>query len=108
MRTPPRGDHWWHTVSATRSAPSRSPALRRNLFAQKSQPDSCPGTLLTHALTVPRPPAPWARRTILQPASYHYQVAEEASGLAEVEWVDPVTMGILAKLELAALRSHGL
>ena len=40
-------------------------------------------------------------RTILQPATYHYHVAEAASAAAaNLVWVDPVTMGILAKIEL--------
>jgi hypothetical protein len=40
-------------------------------------------------------------RTILQPASFHHYVATNASATrSNVEWVDPVTMGMLVKLHL--------
>ena len=40
-------------------------------------------------------------RTILQPAAYHHQVATTASAqAANLEWVDPVTMGMLVKLHV--------
>jgi hypothetical protein len=43
-------------------------------------------------------------RTILQPATYHYNVAAAATATAGdgLVWVDPITMGVLAKIELAA------
>jgi hypothetical protein len=38
-------------------------------------------------------------RTILQPASFHDQVATAASeAVPEIEWVDPVTLGKLVKV----------
>jgi len=38
-------------------------------------------------------------RTILQPASFHHTVATKSAAASDnVEWVDPVTMGILVKL----------
>ena len=46
-------------------------------------------------------------RTILQPASFHYQVAKAASEVApNLVWVDPIAMGILAKLQIADQDGH--
>lgn len=41
---------------------------------------------------------------VIKPATYHYQVAEAADDAAapNLVWVDPVTLGILAKLDIAS------